>query len=163
MRNGRGALWSIFGIFFVLSVTSIALGQSQSDTASENSISPELQLTIINEIRMLEDKIRDHVNESEKQTLKDIDDKFSKLNDKFSELDKEVAILNNAKWYISIIIAPISVYCTILLIQMLLKWSDNRKIKATSKDTLPLKEPDVDSNDFLDNTRPDYQPARGTF
>ena len=160
MLNRRGALWSIFGIFFVLSVTSIALGQSISDTASGNPIPPELRLTIINEIRALGDKMRDHVDQSENQTRKDMDDKFSKLNDKFSELDKEIAVLNNAKWYISIIIAPISVYCTILLIQMLLKSSNNRKIEATSKDTLPQEDIDTRGK-YADNTEPGYQTAGG--
>ena len=104
--------------------------------------------------------MRDHVDQSENQTRKDMDDKFSKLNDKFSELDKEVAVLNNAKWYISIIIAPISVYCTILLIQMLLKSSNNRKIEATSKDTLPQEDIDTRGK-YADNTEPGYQTAGG--
>ena len=71
--------------------------------------------------------MRDHVDESEKETRDYIDGKFSKLNDKFSELDKEVAVLNNAKWYITIIIAPISVYYSILLLQMFRKWNNDRK------------------------------------
>ena len=158
MLNGRAIL---IGILYVLFVTSAALGQSQSGTGVSNSALLELQLTIIKEINASKDVIRDHVDKSEEDTLKYIDDKFSKLNDKFSKLDKEVAVLNNAKWYIGIIVAPISIYCSILLLQMLRQWISDRKTKVPLKDTPPSKESDVDIDDFLDNTQPDYLPTEG--
>ena len=149
MLNGRGML---LGVMCVLFVVSAAFGQQQqSDTKAEDSALSESQaITIIKEIHALEIKMRDH-----------IDDKFTKLDDKFTKLDKKVAVLNNAKWYIAIIIAPISVYYSILLVQMIRKWNSDRKIRSSSKDTPPPVESDVDTDDFLDNTQPDYQTARG--
>ena len=141
----------ILGVVCVLFVVCAAFGQQQSDTKAEDSALSESQaITIIKEIHALEIKMRDHIN-----------DKFTKLDDKFTKLDKEVAVLNNAKWYIAIIIAPISVYYSILLVQMIRKWNSDRKIRSSSKDTPPPVESDVDTDDFLDNTQPDYQTARG--
>ena len=158
MRNGRAMLIGILCVFFVVPA---AFGQEQSNVASTPLTLSELQLTIIKEIHTSENKMRDHIDESEKDTREYIDDKFSKLSDKYSKIDKEVAVLNNAKWYIALIVAPISVYYSILLVQMVRKWNSNRTIEATSKDILPPEEPNVDMDNFLDNTRPDYQPARG--
>ena len=160
MLNGRVML---LGFLCVLFVTSTMFAQSQSDTRSSNPALLEMQLTIIKEIHASEDKMRNHIDKSEKQTRDYIDDKFSKLNDKFSELDKEVAVFNNAKWYVAIIIAPISVYYSILLVQMLRKWKDDRKIKSSSKDTPPPKKPDVDMNEFLDDSQTGYQTTKGQF
>ena len=146
------------GILCVLFFASVVIGQQpQADIISSTATLPELRLAIINEIRASEDKMRDHIDKSEDQTRKYIDDKFSKLTDEFSRLDKEVAVLNNAKWYISVIIAPIAVYYLILLIQMLRKWNDNRKIKAPLK----IEEPDGDIDEFSDNTQSDYGLAGG--
>ena len=165
MLNGRVML---LGILCVLFVTSTMFAQSQSDTRSSNPALLEMQLTIIKEIHASEDKMRDHIDKSEKQTRDYIDGEFSKLNGEFSKLngefsklDKEVAVLNNAKWYISIIVAPISVYYIILLIQMFRNWNSDRKIETLSKGTLPPEESSVDTDDFLDNTQPNYQTAGG--
>ena len=154
MLNGQVMLLMILCLlFFPLAV----LGQPQTNMTSSNPTLSELQLTIINEIRASEDKMRDHIDKSEDQTRKYIDDKISKLTDEFSRLDKEVVVLNNAKWYISIIVAPISVYCSILLIQMFSKWINDRNIKVP----LEPEEPKVDVDEFSDNTQSDYGLAGG--
>ena len=148
MLNGRGML---LGVMCVLFVVSAAFGQQQSDTKAEDSALSESQaITIIKEIHASEIKMRDH-----------IDDKFTKLDDKFTKLDKEVAVLNNAKWYIAIIIAPISIYCSILLVQTIRKWNSDRKIRSFSKDTPAPVESDVDTDEFLDDSQTGYQTARG--
>ena len=153
MLNGRGML---LGVMCVLFVVSAAFGQQQSDTKAEDSALSESQaITIIKEIHASEIKMRDHIDDK----FTKLDDKFTKLDDKFTKLDKEVAVLNNAKWYIAIIIAPISVYCSILLVQTIRKWNSDRKIRSSSKDTPPPVESDTD--EFLDDSQTGYQTARG--
>ena len=157
MLNGRAMLLGVLWVFFI---TSAVFGQ-QSDVASSPPTLSELQLAITKEIHTAEGKMRDHVDGSEKETRDYIDGKFSKLNDKFSELDKEVAVLNNAKWYITIIIAPISVYYSILLLQMFRKWNNDRKSISSSKDAHFPIEPDVDMDEFSDDSPTGYQTAKG--
>ena len=147
MLNGRGML---LGVMCVLFVVSAAFGQQPDTKAEDSALSESQAITIIKEIHASEIKMRDH-----------IDDKFTKLDDKFTKLDKEVAVLNNAKWYIAIIIAPISVYCSILLVQMIRKWNSDRKIRSSSKDTPAPVESDVDRDEFLDDSQTGYQTARG--
>lgn len=71
MLNRWNILCGIFGILVVLSVPSMALGQLQSNTTSNNPALLELQLTIINAIN----------------------DAKTELNANIANLDKDVAVL----------------------------------------------------------------------
>lgn len=71
MLNMRGALSGMLGIFFVLSFSSITLGQASLSDSE-----------IINEINASERRTRDHV-----------DAKFEGINTKFSDIDTKLEIL----------------------------------------------------------------------
>ncbi len=71
MLNRRGTLWVIFGIFFVLSFSSMTLGQTSLSDSE-----------IIKEINASERRTRDHV-----------DAKFQGVNTKFSDIDTKIGNL----------------------------------------------------------------------
>ncbi len=72
MLNRRGTLWVIFGIFFVLSFSSMTLGQT---SLSDSEIIKE-------------------INASERRTRAHVDAKFEGVNTKFSDIDTKIGNLN---------------------------------------------------------------------
>ena len=86
MVNMRGILWGVFGILFMLSIASTALGQ-QSDSALTQS----QFMQIIDRIDKAEESMRDHVDKK----FGELDTKIDDLNTKFHELDKKVAVLRS--------------------------------------------------------------------
>ena len=78
MLNVRGTFWCIFGILFMLSIASTALGQQSESALSQSQF----------------EKILEKIDKSEKETRAYIDQKFDKLDtkidQKFGELDKKI-------------------------------------------------------------------------
>ena len=128
--NSRQTLSSIFGILFVLFITSTALGQQPDAALSQSQF----------------EKILEKIDESEKETRAYIDQKFDKLdtkideldkridelNTKFNKLDKDVAVLsarlNLLQWIIAIIGASFLISIVIIFVQMRLNQQNSAEI-----------------------------------
>jgi hypothetical protein len=102
MLNGWRTLLGIFGVLFVVS---IALGQPQSSPNSSNPTSSQSEsVTIIREIHAAELRTRDHIDKKSTELSKEI----SKLKtEEISELKTNLALLkaevSNLKWWLVIL------------------------------------------------------------
>jgi predicted PurR-regulated permease PerM len=114
MLNVWTTLWSIFGIFFIFSISFTAFAQQEQQAGAALSQSQFMQ--ILNKIDESEDRMRSHIDKK----FNELDKKLGELDEKFDELDKQVAVLNTkVNILIAIIVGIFTLIVAPILVLML--------------------------------------------
>jgi len=149
MLNMQRTLGCIFGILFVLSITSAAFAQQEQQ--------PDSALT-----QSQFEKILEKIDESEKETRAYIDEKFDKLDKriddleaKFHELDKKVALVDlKVNILIGVFLGVITLVVVPILVpvlkQVVLNRLNQRKNNAVSSGSQPEAEKTLREDNFED-------------
>ena len=140
MLSERSTLCGIFGMFFVLSLTFMALGQTTPSEPDKVSAAPAPSqsdtVTIIQEIHASETRIREEIH----------------------ELDKDMAVLkakvNIIQWVVTIIGAPVFIYFVTLGVQKFLKRGSESGVSPKTVQPHLSRGSQLKSTD---DTYPDYQ------
>ncbi len=119
MSNIQATFLSIFGIFFIFSITFTAYAQQEQQPAALSQSQFE---KILEKIEESEDEMRTHVDKKFNELDKKFDEKFDKLDEKVDEIKTDVAVLNARvnllQWMIAIIGAPFLISIIVLFVQI---------------------------------------------
>ncbi len=132
MLNGRAMPWSIFGIFFIFSITFTAFAQQEQQSGT--ALSQSQFERILEKIEESEDEMRAHVDKK----FGELDKKIDELDGKVAEIKTDVAVLNARlnllQWVIAIIGAPFLISIIVLFVQMRLNQQNGVEIPAENKE-----------------------------
>lgn len=135
MLNIRITLSWIFGILFVLSVTSITWGQQENSTLSESET-----IKIIQEIHKVEKNLLKEMYELDKQMRGHVDDSISGINKQITDMNRELGSVQSTTkytfWILSGICLPVAFYFLTLIEPRLIFWQKKNIDSRQRKDTL---------------------------